>query len=61
MTVMKSMAEPVFISMMCSLFLVKFQVSTIYGSGGVYDRAFLYLNAVVVCFSEVSDLYNECQ
>ena len=61
MAVMKSMTEPVFISMTCSLFLVKFQVSTIYDSGGVYDRAFVYLNAVVVCFSEVSGLYNKCQ
>ena len=47
---MESMAEPVFISMTRSLFLVKRQVSTIHDSDGVYDRAGLYLNVVVVCF-----------
>ena len=39
-----------FISMTCSLFLVKLQASTIHDVDGVYDRAGLYLNAVVVCF-----------
>ena len=46
-----------FISMTCSLFLVKLQVSTIHDSDGVYDRAFLHPSAVVACFSEVSGLY----
>ena len=33
-----------------SLFLVKLQVSTIHDCDWVYERAFLYLNVVVVCF-----------
>ena len=47
---MEYMTEPAFISMTCSLFLVKLQVATIHDSNGVYDIGFLYLNAVVVCF-----------
>ena len=47
---MESKKEPVFISMTCSLFLVKLQVSTINDSDGVYGRACLYLNVVVVLF-----------
>ena len=47
---MESKTESVFISMTCSLFLVKLQVSTINDSDGVYDRACLYLIVAVVLF-----------
>ena len=50
MAVMKSMTEPVLSPWRGSLFLVKRQISTIHDSDGVYDRASLYLNVVVVCF-----------